>query len=253
MIASHSGCLYSGPTQITLSTAGDGSGQMTIVSPDTIESSVSGQTWDNNNISSNLNNCPNNGTAPLPPNGVVFVENAPASQTQQWANPLDDPINNTVTNLTGSRNPPVAGQSITLTATVTSVSNQINNGATVAFSQTTKNPTQTAVIGSCSAQTLSTPVAVTPATTPPTFQSTASCATTESANGTGAFSAAYSGGNYTSSSSGNLGQTNTLSPALSYGPYAQVTAGGCSSCYYGQTGSPNSEGDAFVNGNLSDS
>ena len=76
-------------------------------------------------------------------------------------------------------------------------------------------------------------------------------ATTESANGTGAFSAAYSGGNYTSSSSGNLGQTNTLSPALSYGPYAQVTAGGCSSCYYGQTGTPNSEGDAFVNGSLS--
>ena len=33
-------------------------------------------TWDNNNISSNVNSCPNNGTAPLPPNGVVFVQNA---------------------------------------------------------------------------------------------------------------------------------------------------------------------------------
>ena len=30
-----------------------------------------------------------------------------------------------------------------------------------------------------------------------------------------------------------------------------MTAGGCTNCYYGQTGSPDAEGDAFVNGSLS--
>ncbi len=158
-----------------------------------------------------------------------------------------------MTNLTANPSSPQAGRAVTLTATVTSVSNQINNGTTMAFSQSTTNfgRTQTAVINSCSAVTLSNPVAVTPATTPPTYTSTATCSTTEANNGTGAFSAAYSGGNYTGSSSANLGQTFTLSPSKSYGPYAQVTAGGCSSCYYGQTSSPDSEGDAFVNGTLS--
>ena len=51
--------------------------------------------WDTNNIASNVNNCPNNGTAPIPPNGVVFVQNATASQTQAWSNPFDDPTYNT--------------------------------------------------------------------------------------------------------------------------------------------------------------
>ncbi len=176
VIASQNGCLYSGPTQVTLSTAADGTGQMTVVSPDTIESTVNqggtNYTWDNNNISTNLNNCPNDGTAPLPPNGVVFVQNAPTSQTQQWANPLDDPVDTTVTNLTSSPSSPQAGRAVTLTATVTSDSNQIDNGATVAFSQTTNNfgNIRTAVINSCSAVTLSSPVAVVPATTPASVQ-----------------------------------------------------------------------------------
>ncbi len=258
VIASHDGCLYSGPTQITLSTDANGNGQMTVVSPDTIESTVNvngtNYTWDNNNISSNLNQCPNNGTAPLPDNGVVFVQTAPSNQTQQWANPLDDPVDNTVTNLASNPSSPQAGRAVTLTATVTSVSNQIDNNATVAFSQTTNSGwggKQTAVINSCSAVTLSNPVAVVPATNPPTYSSTATCSTTESNSGTGAFSAAYSGGNSTGSSSANLGQTYTLNPAKGYGPYAQVSAGGCSSCYYGQTSAPDSEGDAFVNGTLS--
>ena len=80
IIASQNGCLYSGPTQVTLSTDVNGVGQMTVVSPDTSESTVnvSGQavTWDTANIPTNYNNCPNNGTAPIPPNGVVFVQNA---------------------------------------------------------------------------------------------------------------------------------------------------------------------------------
>ncbi len=71
VIAGQNGCLYSGPTQISLSTTSSGAGQMTVVSPDTIESTVNSNgtnyTWDNNNISANLNQCPNNGTAPLPP------------------------------------------------------------------------------------------------------------------------------------------------------------------------------------------
>lgn len=256
VIASEYGCLYSGPTQITLSTTTGGTGQMTVVSPDTSESTVTSNgnnyTWDNSNNSTNLNNCPNNGTAPLPPDGVVFVQNAPSSQTVAWANPLDGPVWNSVTNLTASPTPS-AGHATTLTATVTSASNQIDNGATVAFSQTTTNfgRTQTAVINSCSAVSLSAPTAVIPATNPATYTSTATCATTESTSGTGAFSAAYSGGNYTGASSANLGQTYTLTPTESYGPYSQVTAGGCSSCYYGETSSPDSEGDAFVNGALS--
>ena len=123
----------------------------------------------------------------------------------------------------------------------------------MAFKQTTKtgNQTSTNVINTCSAVPLSAPVAVTPATNPPTYTATATCAATEANNGTGAFSAVYSGGTSTTGSQGNLGQTNTLNSSTTYGPDAQVTAGGCSSCYYGQTSSPDAEGDAFVNGSLS--
>ena len=44
-------------------------------------------TWDTNNIPTNFNDCPNNGTAPLPANGVVYVANATASQMVTGANP----------------------------------------------------------------------------------------------------------------------------------------------------------------------
>ncbi len=260
-IASQNGCLYSGPTQIHLSTDASGNGQMTVVSPDTPEGTktVNGTTypWDTNNIASNVNSCPNNGTAPIPPNGVVFVQNATGAQTQSWSNPFDDPTYNSVTNLTSNPAAPLPGKGVVLTATVTSGSSQLDSGATVAFKQTTKTGgvTTTSTIGTCTAQPLSTPVAVTPATTPPTYTSTATCGSggsfTESAQGTGAFTAVYSGGNNTTSSQGNLGQTNNLSPSTSYGPDAQVTAGGCSACYYGQTSAPDAEGDAFVYGSLS--
>ena len=80
--------------------------------------------------------------------------------------------------------------------------------------------------------------------------STATCTFTESSNGTGAFSASYSGGTYVSSSQANLGQTNTLTPTQSVGSNAQTEAT-CSGCYYGQTTNPDAEGDAFVNGSLS--
>ena len=50
--------------------------------------------------------------------------------------------------------------------------------------------------------------------------------------------------------SGNLGQTNTLHHPSPTGANSQATAGGCSECYYGETTSPDAEGDAFVNGAL---
>jgi len=266
-IAKQNGCLYSGPTQITLSVDGSGHGQMTVSSPDTPENSVTvnSQTYvhDTNNIKTNLNNCPNDGTAPLPPNGVVYVQNATAAQTQAFANPFDDPVDNTVTNVTASPSSPSPNSQVTLTATVTSAGNAANGGgATVKFKQTIQTTCyswwggsysckRTPVISGCTSQPLSTPVAVTPATTPATYESTATCTFTEASNGTGQFSAVYSGNTNYTNSSGNLGTTHTLTPSQSYGPDAQVTAGGCGACYYGETSNPDAEGDAFVNGNLS--
>ncbi len=238
LVASLNGCLYSGPTQITLSGS-----QMTVVSPDTPVTTSNGTTTDTNNVAANANNCPINGTASLPANGVVYVENA--SSAQAWANPFDDPIANSVTNLTESGTMS-SGHSVTLTATVTSDSNQLNSGATVSFSQTTSGRGGgSSTINGCSSQTLSTPTTVAP------YTATATCTLTYSSQNTGAFSATYSGGSYATTSSASLGQTYTLTPSYSYGPYAQTTAGGCTSCYYGETSSPDAEGDAFVNGSLS--
>ena len=252
IIASQNGCLYSGPTQVTLSTDVNGVGQMTVVSPDTTESTVTvnGQpvTWDNNNIPTNYNNCPNNGTAPIPADGVLFVQNAKSAPVT-GANPFDNYINNTVTNLTANPSTPTTNNPVTLTATVTSASNQISSAASVAFSQTTRSGgfNSTSVIPACSAVTnWSAPIAA-----GSNWTSTATCSTTEASNGTGAFSAAYSGGTYTGSSQANLGQTNTLTPSLSFGANSQTNAGGCSSCYYGESSAPDAEGDAFVNGSLS--
>ena len=257
-IASLNGCLYSGPTQISFSTNASGVGQMTVVSPDTVESQVTvganTYTWDNNNVAANLNYCPNDGsTTTLPPNGVVFVENATTAETQAFANPFDNPIANTVTNVLSNPTSPGANASVTLTATVTSSSTQANSGATMSFSQAKCTHVTAGTCTSwnnpatiCSAVTL-TPV--TPATTPATY--TAQCHATESTNPGDTFSASYSGGPYATSSSANVGQTYNYTPSSSYGPDAQVTAGGCSSCYYGETSSPDAEGDAFVHGSLS--
>ena len=264
-IAGKNGCLYSGPTQITLGTNASGVGQMTVISPDTPQSTtqVNGHTLDTNNtyvtnpltgtVSGNTNNCPSNGVAPLPPNGVVFVENASSGETVLGANPFDAYMANSVTNLTSNPATPSPNTSVTLTATVTSSSNQLNNAATVAFSQTTSTTnfghttTSTAVIPTCTAVAMSAPVPV-----GNNFQSTAVCTVTEASNGTGAFSATYGGNSSVATSQDNLGgQTNIYSPSASYGANSQTTAGGCSGCYYGETSTPDAEGDAFVSGALS--
>ena len=263
-IAGANGCLYSGPTQITLGTNASGVGQMTVISPDTPQSStvVNGHTLDTNNtyvvppsgpVQGNTNNCPSNGTAFLPANGVVFVENATVGQTVLGANPFDAYMANSVSNLTSNPTTPSPNASVTLTATVTSSSNQLNSAATVAFSQTTSTTnfghttTSTAVIPTCTAVTMSAPVPV-----GSNFQSTAVCTVTEASNGTGAFSATYSGNGSVATSQDNLGgQPNTYSPSASYGANSQTTAGGCTACYYGETSTPDAEGDAFVSGALS--
>src|SRR5665213_3263442 len=102
-------------------------------------------TWDNSNIPTNYNNCPNDGitAAPIPANGVVFVQN-----------------DNSVTNLTAGPGSPTPGWSGTLTATVTSANSQIPSGATVSFRQTTRSgrSNSTATILSCAGSNWSTPV-----------------------------------------------------------------------------------------------
>jgi len=272
-IASEDGCLYSGPTQITLTTDASGKGEMTVSSPDTnvTPATVNGQsiTRSNDNLSTNNNDCPNDGTAYLPSNGVVYVQNASTADTVTGANPFDDLVNNTVTNLTANSTPQ-QNNPVTLTATVTSATKEIPSNATVTFSQTTSQTTTqcnwswswywgwqwvcksvtkkaTNPIAACTGlSSWSAPVQV-----GSFWQASITCTTTESSTGTGAFSAAYSGGQITSASQGNLGQTNTLRPSVSYGANSQTNTGGCSSCYYGEKGTPDAEGDAFVHGNLS--
>ncbi len=81
-IAAAGGCLYQGPTQITL--VGN---QMNVISPDTPASPSPGT------------NCPNPAasgstwtgtTGALPANGVVFVQTASSANKQTGANPFDD-------------------------------------------------------------------------------------------------------------------------------------------------------------------
>ena len=79
---------------------------MTVSSPDTkvTPATVNGQpiTRSNNNLSTNNNDCPNDGTAYLPSNGVVYVQNASTGDTVTGANPFDDLVHNSVTNLTAN-------------------------------------------------------------------------------------------------------------------------------------------------------
>lgn len=68
------GCLYTGPTRITLSVVG-GVGTMDVVSPfSTGTNPVTG-------AARNRNGCSVGTGLPLPPNGVVYVQNVPASST----------------------------------------------------------------------------------------------------------------------------------------------------------------------------
>ena len=244
-IAKEYGCLYSGPTQITLTTSGSGVGQMTVVSPETPESGG----VDGDNDAANSNNCPNDNIGQpvnLPTDGVVYVANSATSVV--GTNPFDDYIQNTVTNLTSSP-APSPGTALTLTATVTSDSSQVPSAASVSFSQTVStggSGTSTAVIPGCSSVSNWTA----PTEVGTKWSSSVTCPTTEAALGTNGFSAAYSGGTYTSSSQANLGQTYTLTPTGSYGANSQTNAGGCSNCYFGNS-NPDSAGDAFVSGSLS--
>ena len=58
------------------------------------------------------------------------MQNATSAQTQAWANPFDNPIYNSVTNLTSSPGAPSPGNPVTLTATVTSASSRhLDNGS----------------------------------------------------------------------------------------------------------------------------
>jgi large repetitive protein len=260
------GCLYSGPTTISLSTTvvnHQTVGQMTVTSPDTVESTVSHggttSTWDNNNLSTNYTDCPNDGTtATIPASGIVYVESADGSASQPiqtGANPFDGYLANSVTNVTASPSPTpvVSGKTVTLTATITSSVPNIDAGASVSFSQTmtSRYGSSSQTISGCTSQadwTAATQVG----SNPPTWQRSVTCPNvTESSSNTGAFSAVYSGGTYTATSQGNYGQVNTLSPGVTYGPNSQTTAGGCTACYYGETSTPDAEGDAFVSGPLS--
>jgi hypothetical protein len=84
-IAAHSGCLYSGPTTITLSNTGT-TEYMTVTSPNTPYSSSGAN---ENDLSSNPNSC-GTGKVLAPVNGVVYVQNTPSSQTcNSFANPFD--------------------------------------------------------------------------------------------------------------------------------------------------------------------
>jgi hypothetical protein len=81
-VAAAGGCLYSGPTTITMSGA-----TMTVLSPDTPATSG----LDQENGSGNSNKCYTNGAATsIPSNGVVFVQAATSGQTKPNANPFDD-------------------------------------------------------------------------------------------------------------------------------------------------------------------
>ena len=247
VLAAQNGCLYSGPTKITFSTQANGVGQMTVSSPETTESTqiIKGQsvTWDTANIPTNANNCPNNGTAPLPANGVVFVQNASPSASIAGTNPFDSSVYNSVTNLAASPATPVSGSPVTLTATVTSASNQLANGATVTFSQASR------ALSQCTNVAMSAASPVVPATKPRTYTSSATCSLASS--GTGTYSATYNANSaYITTSQTNLGQNNVLSSTVTNGPNAQ-TIPSCNACYYGATSSPDIEGDAFVQGNLS--
>ena len=247
VIAAQNGCLYTGPTRITFSTLANGTGQMTVVSPETKESTktVKGKTftWDTANIASNTNDCPNNGSAPLPANGVVYVQNASPADSIAGANPFGASVYNTVTNVTASPTTPVVGSPVTLTATITSASGQLSTGATVSFSQ------GTTALSQCANVALSSPTPVTPTTNPPTYSARAVCTLTSATAAT--YSATFNANTtYTTTSQGQLGKTNVLTSTVTRGPNAQ-TSPGCNACYYGATSAPDIEGDAFVNGNLS--
>jgi hypothetical protein len=231
-LAGLNGCLYAGPTQVTLNGT-----QMTVVSPDTPSSggfSTLGQGAPVNN-----NQCPVNGTSGLPANGIVYAETAPSGDQVAWSNPFDDPVSSTFTNVTSSP-APAKNTQVTLTATVTPT----DGGGTVAFTEATTNfgHTTTTNISGCGSQSLGTVTSHT---------ATATCTVTlPNSTPLPTLGATYSGDNSYTTSSGVYGTTSSGTSTISYGPDSQVQSQ-CNGCYYGQTASNDSEADVFVNGNLS--
>ncbi len=103
-IAAENGCVYSGPTEITLHNSGT-TEYMTVNSPDTPYTSSGGTTYNldtgsgsgnsgtNQDLdTTNTNKCDAGGDTevPVPSNEVVYIENTPSSQTcASYANPFE--------------------------------------------------------------------------------------------------------------------------------------------------------------------
>jgi hypothetical protein len=87
--AEQGGCLYDGPTQITLTGS-----TMTVVSPNTPSSG--GYATTASAYASNTNQCPVDGSGSLPSNGVVYVDNGCDNATTACAgaNPFDGVVVN---------------------------------------------------------------------------------------------------------------------------------------------------------------
>jgi len=85
-LAAEDGCVYSGPTTITLGVT-SGAEKMTVTSPNTPYSSSGGnEDLDTNNT----NSCPIGSGISIPSNEVIYVENTPSNQTcNTGANPFD--------------------------------------------------------------------------------------------------------------------------------------------------------------------
>ncbi len=256
-IAQQNGCLYSGPTTDRPVQVG-GVGQMTVTSPDTPEGTqtVNGTnyTWDSNNIPSNVNYCPNDGsTAPLPSNGVVFVQNASAGTDPGLGQSLRRPHLQHRHQPSPPPGPPLRPTRCgrcTLKATVTSGSSTLDQrGHRGLQTDHEVNGQHTNTISTCTAAQSLTGGGHPGHQPPPT--ATATCSFTEASQRDRGLHRHLLGRQQHHHVPGQPRTTNTFTSSISYGPDAQVTAGGCNSCYYGQTSSPNAEGDAFVNGSLS--
>jgi len=85
-IAAEDGCLYSGPTEITLSIVGS-TEEMKVWSPDTPYTSSGSTSWNQtsgtnqNDTATNSNSCTaGNSEVPVPANGVVYVQTATSAQ-----------------------------------------------------------------------------------------------------------------------------------------------------------------------------
>ena len=128
---------------------------------------------------------------------------------------------------------------MTLTATVTSATNQIASGATVAFSQTTT----TTVFGHTTTRPRRSPGAqrvqlVRTGAGRSQLDVDRHLCDHRGVQRHRRLLRHLQRRHATSSSQANLGQTNTLTPSVSYGANSQTNAGGCSGCYYGETSTP---------------